>query len=421
MKSFIPYSETSSFPIQNLPYGIFQPGALSSARAGVAIGDQILDLSVLEANEFFVEALGPKTNIFSQQTLNGFLELGKDVWHKVRNILVHVLSTDEPILRDNDSLRKLAFIPQDRARMLIPVRIGDYTDFYSSQEHARNVGTMFRGADNPLLPNWKHLPVAYHGRASSVVLSGTDIIRPRGQRLNPKTDVPEFGPTEFMDFELEMGFIIGTGNTPGQPVEAKHATDHIFGMVVVNDWSARDIQRWEYQPLGPFLSKNFATTISPWIVPLEALTPFICDGPVQDPLPLPYLQTSGKHNFDIHLSVSLQTERMASPEIISQSNMRYLYWNISQQLAHHTINGCHIRCGDLMASGTISGPYQSSWGSMLELTWNKTQPLKFSSGESRLALYDYDTIIMDAWGQAEGYRIGFGGAAGRILPAGSEI
>lgn len=420
LKSFIPYPETSQFPIENLPYGIFQPGALSNARAGVAIGDQVLDLSVLEANDFFVDALGPKTDVFSQHTLNRFLELGKDVWHKVRNILQHVLSEDELILRDNDPLRKLALIPQNRVRMLIPVQIGDYTDFYSSQEHARNVGSMFRGAENPLLPNWKHLPVAYHGRASSIVLSGTDIIRPQGQRINPKTELPDFGPTEFMDFELEMGFIIGRGNKRGQPVSVDDAADHIFGMVIVNDWSARDIQRWEYQPLGPFLSKNFATTISPWIVSMEALMPFICDGPKQDPQPLPYLQTTGRHNFDINLSVSLQTEKMDAPEIISQSNMRYLYWNINQQLAHHTCNGCHIRSGDLMASGTISGPDASSWGSMLELAWNKTRPLKLASGESRSALNDHDTVILDAWGQGEGYRIGFGGSAGRILPADSE-
>ena len=420
LKSFIPYPETSPFPIQNLPYGIFQPGALSNARAGVAIGDQILDLSVLEDNGFFIEALGSKSSVFSQHKLNDFLKLGKNVWCRIRNLLIHILDENEPVLRDDESLRKLAFIPQSRVRMLLPVEIGDYTDFYSSLEHARNVGSIFRGTDNPLLPNWKLLPVAYHGRASSVVLSGTDIIRPQGQKINPKTESPEFGPTEFMDFELEMGFIIGTGNKRGQPVPVNDALNHIFGMVIVNDWSARDIQRWEYQPLGPFLSKNFATTISPWIITTEALMPFICAGPTQDPQPLPYLQIIGAHNFDIDLTVSIQTEKMQTPEIISKSNTRYLYWNINQQLAHHTVNGCHVRCGDLMASGTISGPERSSWGSMLELAWNRTEPLHLSSGQTRVAIRDFDRIIINAWAQGKGYRIGFGSAAGRILPAGSK-
>ena len=416
-RSFIPVTHNSDFPIQNLPYGVFQPDAASAPRIGVAIGDQVLDLSVIEGKGLFNDALGSASGVFSHYCLNPFMGLGRETWYKVRAVLKNILDAEEPVLRDDYKLRKMSFFPLNQVRMLIPVEIGDYTDFYSSREHAQNIGTMFRGATNALLPNWKHLPVAYHGRASSIILSGTEVRRPLGQRLNSETNSPEFGPTDFLDFELEMGFVIGTGNEPGQPIAINDTLDHIFGMVIVNDWSARDMQSWEYQPLGPFLSKNFATTISPWVVPMEALMPFTCEPTKQDPQPLPYLQADKPLNFDIHLTVSVQSDLMKKPDILAHSNTRYLYWNIMQQLAHHTINGCHVRTGDLMASGTISGPERNSWGSMLELAWNRTSPIRLSSGEDRTTLHDGDMVILNAWCQSNEYRIGFGGASGKILPA----
>jgi fumarylacetoacetase len=297
------------------------------------------------------------------------------------------------------------------------VDIGDYTDFYSSREHATNVGTMLRGPENSLMPNWLHLPVAYHGRASSVVVSGTDLYRPMGQAKPPSADAPTFGPSRSLDFELEMGFFIGPGNDLGRPIPIEQAREHIFGMVLVNDWSARDIQAWEYQPLGPFLAKNFGTSISPWVVTLDALEPFRTAGPAQDPQPLPYLRSVGNWAYDIHLEVSLQGEKMAQQHRICTSNMRYMYWNICQQLAHHTVNGCNLRTGDLLASGTISGKAPDSYGSLLELSWKGTKPLAFPNGETRTFLQDGDRVTMTGWCQGDGYRVGFGKVTGKILPA----
>jgi fumarylacetoacetase len=301
--------------------------------------------------------------------------------------------------------------------MEVPVDIRDYTDFYSSRQHATNVGMMMRGPENALTPNWLHVPIAYHGRASSIVISGTDLHRPCGQTKADGASAPSFGPSRNLDFELEMGFFVGPGNELGQPIPIVAAREHIFGMVLVNDWSARDIQKWEYQPLGPFLAKNFGTSISPWIVTLDALEPFRIPSPVQDPAPLPYLQTTGPQAYDINLEVYLQTAKMDRPYRISTSNARHLYWNIAQQLAHHTINGCNLEPGDLLASGTISGPHPDSYGSILELAWKGTKPLQLPNGEQRTFLEDGDRVTMTGWCQGPGYRVGFGEVSGKILPA----
>ena len=328
-----------------------------------------------------------------------------------------LLRADEPALRDNAALRPRALWPLAQVELLLPVEVGDYTDFYSSREHATNVGTMLRGPENALMPNWLHLPVAYHGRASSVVVSDTDLRRPKGQYKPADAHAPLFGPSRSLDFELEMGFFIGPGNELGRPIPIGNAADHIFGMVLVNDWSARDIQAWEYQPLGPFLAKNFGTTISPWVVPLEALEPFRVAGPVQHPPPLPYLQSQGNWAYDIQVEVRLQGERMDRPHRISSSNFKYLYWNMCQQLAHHTVNGCNLRTGDLLASGTISGPAPDSYGSLLELTWRGSKPLSLPNGEQRTFLQDGDRVTMTGWCQGQGYRVGFGEATGKMLGA----
>ncbi len=415
MKSFLEIHPESHFSIHNLPYGVFAPAG-DTPRVGVAIGDQILDLSVLENSGFFVEVLEMEA-VFSQPSLNKFMELGRSAWGPVREIIQQLLLAGNPTLRDDAALRSRAIVPMAEVVMHLPAEIGDYTDFYSSREHATNVGTMFRGKENALMPNWLHLPVAYHGRASSVILSGAEVVRPYGQTTRGAETTPTFGPSRLMDFELEMGFFVGPGNPLGQPIPVENAADHIFGMVLVNDWSARDIQKWEYQPLGPFLAKNLATSISPWVVTLEALEPFRQPGPGQDPQPLPYLQSEGDWAYDIHLEVQLQSEQMDAPFTISRSNFRYLYWNICQQLAHHTITGCNMRAGDLLASGTISGPTPDSYGSMLELTWRGERPLELPSGETRKFLQDGDKVTLTGWCQGDGYRIGFGHVTSQLVPA----
>ncbi|HMR44911.1 MAG TPA: fumarylacetoacetase, partial [Saprospiraceae bacterium] len=306
--------------------------------------------------------------------------------------------------------------PMAQVNMLMPVNVGDYTDFYSSIEHATNVGIMFRGKENALMPNWKHLPVGYHGRASSIVVSGTPIHRPCGQTMPDGAESPVYGPSRQMDFELEMGFIVGKNSDLSTQISTQKAEDYIFGMVLFNDWSARDIQKWEYVPLGPFLGKNFGSTVSPWVVTLEALEPFRVQGPEQEPEVLPYLQFSGKKNYDINLEVSIQPESGAA-QTISRSNFKYMYWNMCQQLAHHTVNGCNVRVGDLYASGTISGPTEDSYGSMLEIAWKGTKPVKMPDGSERKFLLDGDTVIMKGWAEKKGIRIGFGAAVGKILPA----
>jgi fumarylacetoacetase len=356
-------------------------------------------------------------SLFLAGSLNPFLAAGPDAWSRMRALLSGLLRHDNPEVRSNPFLRDLALVPQADVEMLLPVQIGDYTDFYSSQYHATNVGVMLRGPANALQPNWLHLPVAYHGRASSVIVSGADVHRPLGQTKADDAPAPTFGPSRNMDFELEMGFFIGPGNPLGQPIPVAEAPRHIFGLVLVNDWSARDIQKWEYVPLGPFLAKSFATSISPWVVPLEALEPFRCAGPVQEPLPLPYLRSPGDWSFDIQLEVLLQGEKMDRPHRISATNFKHLYWNVCQQLAHHASNGCNLRPGDLLASGTVSGPTPDSLGCLLELAWKGTRPLSLPNGETRTFLQDGDRVTMTGWCQGDGYRVGFGEVTGRLLPA----
>lgn len=416
LKSFITVPGDSHFPIQNLPYGIFQPRSGGEARVGTAIGDYVLDLSILDKEGFFKhdERLRGK-NVFSKSTLNDFMALGRPAWTQARETISRLLSRDEPALRDNQAVRDKAFFPRDEVVMQLPAQIGDYTDFYSSKEHATNVGTMFRGADNALMPNWLHIPVGYHGRSSSIVISGTKVRRPSGQTKADDADKPTFGPTKLLDFELEMGFLTGPGNELGKPIPINEAADHIFGMVIVNDWSARDIQKWEYVPLGPFLAKNFCTSVSPWVVTLDALEPFRTAGPGQDPDPLPYLQANGNQAYDIELEVMLQAAGMKSGQKICRSNFKYLYWSMVQQLAHQTITGCNVRPGDLYASGTISGPDESSFGSMLELTWRGSKPIKLENGEERKFIRDGDTITMTGWCEGEGYKVGFGEVIGEII------
>jgi fumarylacetoacetase len=416
LRSFIEVTPDSHFPLENLPFGIFQPRG-ERARVGVAIGDLIADLSVLEEFDHFRSPEFQEQKIFSEDSLNKFLALGRPAWRKTREILQYLLSTETPNLRDHARLREKVFHVQKDVALKLPARIGNYTDFYSSYHHAHNVGTMLRGPENALMPNWRWLPVAYHGRASSVVISGTDVRRPSGQTKSPDVAAPTFGPTKSLDYELEMALLIGPGNSLGEPVPINRAVDHVFGFVLMNDWSARDIQAWEYQPLGPFLAKNFCTSISPWVVTLDALEPFREPLPPQDPEPLPYLRWKNDFTFDIYLEASLQTSSMNAPHVITQTNFQNLYWSIAQQLAHHTITGCNLELGDLLASGTISGATEESRGCMLELTWRGANPLKLPNGETRKWLEDGDTLTITGWCQGDGYRVGFGEVSGRILPA----
>ena len=416
LTSFIAVAPDSHFPIQNLPFGVFQP-AQGSARIGVAIGDLVLDLSVLEEQgKFNVPELQTR-GVFAENSLNAFLSLGRPAWRRVRETLQHLLAADTPELRDDAALRERVFHRQAEVTMQLPARIGDYTDFYSSYHHAHNVGTMLRGAENALMPNWKWLPVGYHGRASSIVVSGTEVRRPRGQIKPPDAEVPIFSPTRSFDYELEMAFLIGPGNVLGEPVPIDRAQEHIFGMVLMNDWSARDVQAWEYQPLGPFLAKNFCTSISPWVVTMDALEPFRRPLPAQDPEPLEYLRAPGDSTYDIQLEASLRTTPTSAPHVITRTNFRHLYWSIAQQLAHHTVGGCNLQPGDLLASGTISGPTEDARGCMLELTWRGANPLTLPNGETRKWLEDGDTLSISGWCDGEGYRVGFGEVSGRILPA----
>jgi len=419
LRSFIEVSPDSDFPIQNLPYGVCRrAGCCDDAPFIVtAIGECVLNLARLEEYGYFDSTSLVGKTIFAQPTLNEFMSLGATAWHEARAVISNLLRNDNPILRDNADLKEAVLYRRDEVEMVLPVDIGDYTDFYSSREHATNVGIMFRGTQNALMPNWLELPVGYHGRTSSIVVSGTDIIRPSGQTKDDNAERPSFGPCKQFDFELEIGAFIGTGNPLSEPIPVEKAEQHLFGLALVNDWSARDIQRWEYVPLGPFLAKNFATSISPWIVPMEALEPFRCEGPEQKPVPLPYLQSKGNPTYDIELEVTLQSEKMSKPQRISLSNFKYLYWNLAQQIAHHTITGCNLRTGDMLASGTISGATKESRGSMLELAWKGTEPITLSSGKTRTFIEDGDRITIRGWSQGNGYRIGFGEVTGKLLPA----
>jgi fumarylacetoacetase len=415
LRSFIEVKPESPFPIQNLPYGVCHSRKNGKTFICTAIGEYVVNLMELEVAGLFRQSRLGDEKVFHERKLNKFMSLGHDTWLSVRLILSDLLNADEPTLRDNEGLRKQVFTPMADVDMLLPVQIGDYTDFYSSEQHARNVGTMFRGPENALQPNWKHLAVGYHGRASSVVVSGTEIHRPQGQLIPKDADSPIFSACNLLDFELEIGFLAGPGNNLGEPISTKDAKKHIFGLVLVNDWSARDIQKWEYVPLGPFLAKDFATSISPWIITLDALEPFETSGPQQDPEPLPYLK-GGKGWYDINLEVFLQSEKMDEPQKISRTNARNLYWSISQQLAHQTITGCNVQPGDLYASGTISGDTKGSYGSLLELGWQGQNPISLPNGEGRAFIENGDTITMTGSAQGDGYCIGFGEVSGKILP-----
>ncbi len=426
MPSFIEVAPDSHFPIQNLPYGVFSKQGSTERHIGVAIGESVVDLAVLEDVGLLDLPELLESHPFKQPTLNAFMALGHVAWIAVRSRLQELLNADTATLRDNAELLGRVLSLRKDVTMHLPMEIGDYTDFYASRQHATNVGTMFRGADNALMPNWLHLPVGYHGRASSIVVSGTDIIRPMGQmRPNPE-EPPVFGPSRLLDMELELGAVIGAGNKLGTHIPIEKAGEHIFGFVLVNDWSARDIQSWEYVPLGPFLGKNFATSISPWIVPYDALAPFRLAGEPQtpdagNPAPLPYLRQQEPRCLNLELDVLLETAQMREQGMdahrISQSNTRYLYWSPEQQLAHHTVNGCNLRSGDLLASGTISGETPDSYGSMLELTWRGANPLAMPSGEERKFLADGDRLVITGHAQGDGFRVGFGNVEGTILSA----
>jgi fumarylacetoacetase len=414
LKSWVEVPKDSDFPIQNLPFGIFKTRYLSPV-AGVAIGNHVLDLVYFQEHGFF-DGLDLPDGIFNQKYLNSFLALGKKKASEVRNRISGLLRDDNNELKANAQAREMAMIPMEEVQMLMPVRIPNYTDFYSSQEHATNVGSIFRDPNNALLPNWKHLPVGYHGRASSIVISGTPIHRPKGQMKPANSEVPVLGPTQKLDFELEVAFITCNDTKLGTSISTAEAEDHIFGFVLFNDWSARDIQQWEYVPLGPFLGKNFGSTLSPWIVTADALAPFRVAGPIQEPSVLPYLAFEGKKNYDIQLEVLIEPGS-SKATTVSRSNLKHLYWNVNQQLAHHTVNGCNVQVGDLYASGTISGPAPDSYGSMLELTWNGQKELLLPDGSGRKFIHDGDTVILRGCAERDGIRIGFGECRGKILPA----
>jgi len=346
------------------------------------------------------------------------MSMGKSIWREARETLTKILSKNEGILRDNIELREKSFIHQSQAEMFMPANIGDYTDFYASKDHASNVGTMFRGKENALMPNWLHIPIGYHGRSSSIVISGTPVRRPRGQLKPNETDPPIFAPCKILDYEIELAWFIGTGNELGEPIQMNKIQDHLFGAVIMNDWSARDIQKWEYVPLGPFTAKNWATTISPWVVTFDALEPFLTYGTTQDPTPLPYLTDKGPSMYDIQLSAYIKTEKSTKPQLLTDTNAKYLYWSIKQQTVHHTVSGCNLRPGDLLASGTISGTEKSSWGSLLEISWQGRDEITITeTGEKRKFIADGDTIIFEGFCQGQGYRVGFGFCEGKVLPA----
>lgn len=416
VRSFIEVSPDSDFPIQNLPYGAFSSSAAPSPRIGVAIGDFVLDLSALaEAGLLGEEA--QEHRYFSDPVLNRFMERGRAVWRSTRKRITELLSNDCPTLRDNVELRARALHRRDSVTLSMPIRVGGYTDFYSSIDHARNVGTLMRGPDNALNPNWRHIPIGYDGRAGSIVLSGTDLHRPLGQTRPSEDAPPVFGPSKGLDFELEVAFVVGASTKLGESIPCSQVDEHVFGVVLLNDWSARDIQKWEYQPLGPFLGKNFGTSISPWVVTIDALAPFCVEAQPQDPAPLEYLR-SIRRVFDIQLEVAIRSAKMSPHDafVTTRSNTKYLYWDHYQQLAHHTINGCSVSAGDLFATGTISGPTPDSLGCLLEITKGGKEPVVLPTGEERRFLADGDSVLMRGWCQGAGFRVGFGEVIGAILP-----
>ncbi|WP_298540937.1 fumarylacetoacetase [uncultured Aquimarina sp.] len=412
-KTWIKTPTNTDFPIQNIPFGVFLTRD-DVITIGTRIGDTAIDLGALHQLGYF-DGIPLTDDIFLQDSLNDFISDGKKTWRLVRNRIADIFDTENDALKNNKEHCKIVLFTLDEIEMQLPVTVGDYTDFYSSIEHATNVGTMFRDPENALLPNWLHIPVGYHGRSSSIIPSGIPVHRPQGQKLINGTEKPIFGPSRLVDFELEMAFITTDANHLGEPIPIEEAEDYIFGLVLFNDWSARDIQKWEYVPLGPFLAKNFASSISPWIVTLDALEPYRVTGPKPIKEQLPYLQYKGDKSFDINLEVAIQPEK-AKETIVSKSNFKHMYWNMSQQLAHHTVNGCPVNSGDMMGSGTISGPTPDSYGSMLELSWRGEKPVQLKEGGSRKFIEDNDTVIIRGHCKKDGVRIGFGEVSTKLLP-----
>ncbi len=417
LTSFLTIAADSPFPIQNLPFAVFSHASRDTAHVGVAIGDWVLDLTVLEAKGYFAGPLLAGKFVFADASLAPLMAMGRLAAREARATVSQLLQESVSTLRDNTELRQQALVSRAEVSMHLPCEITAFTDFYSSKEHASNLGKMFRNADNPLLPNWLHMPVAYDGRARSVVVSGTDFYRPQGQIKTADDAPPIHSPSQKLDVEIEVGFLIGQPSQFGQPISVNSAAEHVFGLTLVNDWSARDIQKWEYVPLGPFLGKNFCTSISPWVVTLDALEPFRVAGPSQEPEPLSYLQNSRDWNFNIELAITLQTKSMTQPEVIATPNAKTIYWDCCQELAHHTVNGCPMQTGDLFASGTVSGADANTYGSLIELTWAGQQPIQLSNGEQRVFLQDGDTVTMSGYCQGHGYRVGFGEVTGTVLPA----
>ncbi len=413
-KTWLETPKNTDFPIQNIPFGVFLTRD-DVITIGTRIGDYAIDLGALHQLGYF-EGIPLTDDIFLQDTLNDFIADGRKTWRLVRNRIAEIFEESNDSLRGNQKDRDVVIFKMEEVEMQLPVQIGDYTDFYSSIEHATNVGTMFRGEENALMPNWLHLPVAYHGRSSSVIPSGIPVHRPNGQKLPNGATEPIFGPSRLVDFELEMAFITTDANILGESITTADAEENIFGLVLFNDWSARDIQKWEYVPLGPFLAKNFASSISPWIVTLDALEPFRVESPKPKKELLPYLQYEGKKSFDINLEVALQPEGKKETTVC-KSNFKYMYWNMSQQLAHHTVNGCPVNAGDMMGSGTLSGKTPDSYGSMLELSWRGEKPIKLEEGGDRKFIEDNDTVIIRGYSKTKDYpRIGFGEVSTKLLP-----
>ncbi|WP_044398590.1 fumarylacetoacetase [Lacinutrix sp. Hel_I_90] len=412
-KSWLHVDKYSDFPIQNIPFGVFLTRD-DIITIGTRIGDTAIDLGALHQLGYF-DGIPLTDDIFLQDTLNDFIADGRKTWRLVRNRIAQIFDEDNKTLQSNKKHKEVVLFRLDEIEMQLPVQIGDYTDFYSSIEHATNVGTMFRDPENALLPNWLHIPVGYHGRSSSIIPSGIPVHRPQGQTLPADATEPVFGPSKLVDFELEMAFITTDANDIGEPIPIEEAEEYIFGLVLFNDWSARDIQKWEYVPLGPFLAKNFASCISPWIVTLDALEPYRVAGPKPLKKQLDYLQQKGKKSFDINLEVAIQPKK-AKETIVSRSNFKYMYWSMAQQLTHHTVNGCPVNSGDMMGSGTISGATPDSYGSMLELTWRGEKPLKMADGTERKFINDNDTVIMRGYCEKDGTRIGFGEVSTKLLP-----
>jgi fumarylacetoacetase len=412
-KSWLDVQPNSDFPIQNIPFGVFLTKE-NVVTVGTRIGNFAIDLGALQQLNYF-EKIELTDDMFMQDTLNDFISDGQKTWRLVRNRIAEIFDVTNPELRDNPKQRDIIIFDMEDVEMQLPVLIGDYTDFYSSKEHATNVGKMLRDAENALLPNWLHIPVGYHGRSSSIIPSGIPVHRPMGQTLPEGETTPVFSASRSVDFELETAFITTDCNIMGETIPIGECEDYIFGMVLMNDWSARDIQKWEYAPLGPFLAKNFATSISPWIITMDALEPFRTKSPKQEPTPFPYLQQKGKRTFDINLEVAIAPEN-TEPTVVTRSNFKYLYWTMNQQLAHHTSNGCRINSGDMMGSGTISGSTPDSYGSMLELTWGGKNPIKLNNGSERKFINDGDTVIIKGHSQNGHVRIGFGECSSKLLP-----